>query len=233
MLKRKLWLIFFSSAKAIFTLNTCTVHADQTDALCFSAHPGSHRGLSGHELLILHTADAYEWATYLRQILKSSRKFRKRPILLCAVADEGQGYDFEHFQRCRCILLLLTGELLDMLWDPELQSALRDLLYPPERVVVLLCGVLEDDVRKDCFEDWPSWKKLSAEDDPQVYISTITQAIADSTQNLLQLVAGLLVNKTFLELHNKTMLSRFVNQRSWGFVLKWDKYQSHSHHLGN
>lgn len=172
--------------------------------------------LSGHELLILHTADAYEWATYLQQILKSSRKFRKRPIVLYAVApaDELHGYDFEYFQRCRCILLLLTGELLDMLWDPELQVALRELLYPPQRVVALLCGVLEDDVRKDCFEDWPSWRKLSAEDDPYVYISTILESIAESTQNLSKLVAGLLVNKTFLELHNKTVLSHFPNQRS-------------------
>uniref|UniRef100_A0A3Q3W3V6 DBB domain-containing protein n=1 Tax=Mola mola TaxID=94237 RepID=A0A3Q3W3V6_MOLML len=151
--------------------------------------------------------DAYEWATYLQQILKSSRKFRKRPIVLHAVApaDELHGYDFEYFQRCRCILLLLTGELMDMLWVPELQVALRELLYPPQRVVALLCGVLEDDVRKDCFEDWPSWRKLSAEDDPYVYISTISESIAESTQNLSKLVAGLLVNKTFLELHNKTV----------------------------
>lgn len=82
-------------------------------------------------------------------------------------------------------MLLLTGELLDMLFDPELQEVLQSLLYPPQRVVVLLCGVSEDDIPKESFTDWPSWRKLSAEDEPAVYISTILESITDSTQKLI------------------------------------------------
>ncbi|KAM9345507.1 phosphoinositide 3-kinase adapter protein 1 [Symphorus nematophorus] len=146
--------------------------------------PEDPESLSSHDLVILHTADAQEWATYLQQILKSSRKFRKISILLYAVrpADHLQGYNFDYFQSCKCLVLLITGALLDMLYDPELHGALQSLLYPPQRVVALLCGVSEDDILTESFKDWPSWRKLSAEDEPAVYISTILESIKDSRQ---------------------------------------------------
>ncbi|XP_078128995.1 phosphoinositide 3-kinase adapter protein 1 isoform X1 [Sander vitreus] len=138
---------------------------------------------SAHELLILHTAEAREWATYLQQILKSSKHFCKRSILLHAFNPaELYGCDYEYFQSCKCIVLLLTGEILDMLYNPELQGALQRLLYPPHRVVVLLFSLPEDDILTECFEDWPSWRKLYTDDDPAVYISTILESIADSRQ---------------------------------------------------
>ncbi|XP_041803883.1 phosphoinositide 3-kinase adapter protein 1 isoform X2 [Chelmon rostratus] len=138
--------------------------------------------LPAHELLILHTADAQEWATYLQHLMKSSQKFCERSILLYAVSpdDRLHGYDFEGFQSCRCIVLLFTAVLWDMLCDPELQGALQRLLYPPHRVVVLLCGMSEDNILTESFEDWPSWRKLSIEDEPELYISTILESITDS-----------------------------------------------------
>uniref|UniRef100_UPI0037E83035 phosphoinositide 3-kinase adapter protein 1 n=1 Tax=Semicossyphus pulcher TaxID=241346 RepID=UPI0037E83035 len=144
-----------------------------------SANSGS---LSAHELLILHTADAQEWATYLQHILKSSRKFRKRSILLYSMgpSDQLHGYQFEYFRSCKCFVLLLTGAFLDMLCDPELQGALQRLLNPPHRVVALLCGVSEDEILTESFEDWLSWRKISAEDEPAVYVSTILDSINDN-----------------------------------------------------
>ncbi|XP_044071226.1 LOW QUALITY PROTEIN: phosphoinositide 3-kinase adapter protein 1-like [Siniperca chuatsi] len=149
-----------------------------------SFETANSESVSAYELLILHTDDAHEWATYLQQILKASRKFRKRSILLRAVgpADQLHGYNFEYFQSCKCIVLLLTGTLLDMLYDPELQGALQELLYLPHRVVALLCGVTEDDIPMEIFEDWPSWRKLYAEDEPAVYVSTVLESINDSRQ---------------------------------------------------
>lgn len=144
-----------------------------------SAHPES---FSRYELLILHTTEAQEWASYLHQILKSSRKFHKRSILLYAIstADELHGYNFEYFQSCKSIVLLLTGVFLDILCDHELQEALQRILYPPHRVVAFLCGVSEDELLTKIFQDWPSWRKLYAEDEPGVYVSTILEAIANS-----------------------------------------------------
>lgn len=162
--------------------------------------------LSEHELLILHTADAQEWAVYLQQILRSSKKFCERSILLYAVGPEDQlhGYNFEYFQCCKCIVLLLTGALLDMLCHPELQGALQRILYPPHRVVTLLCGVSEDDMFMELFEDWPSWRKLSAEDDPSVYVSTILDSITDSRQVEVEHESGA---AEAAELHNTAAFS--------------------------
>ena len=118
-------------------------------------------------------------------MLKSSKQFRKRSILLHAIdpAQQIHGYDFENFQSCKCIVLLLTGALLDLLYDPELQLVLQSLLHPPHRVVALLCGVTEDDALLECFQDWPRWRKLYADDEPAVYLSTVMESITDSTHN--------------------------------------------------
>ncbi|XP_026165193.1 phosphoinositide 3-kinase adapter protein 1 [Mastacembelus armatus] len=136
---------------------------------------------SEYDLLILHTAEAQEWATYLQLILNSSYAFQKRSILQYAVgpADQLHGYNFECFQSCKCIVLLLTGAFLDMLCDLELQEALHRLLYPPHRVVVLLCGISDDDIVTESFKDWNSWRKLYADDEPVVYITTISESITD------------------------------------------------------
>ncbi|XP_030604178.1 phosphoinositide 3-kinase adapter protein 1 [Archocentrus centrarchus] len=146
-----------------------------------TAYPES---FSAYELLILHTTEAQEWASYLQQILKSSRKFNKKSILLYAISTDDQlhGYNFEYFQSCKCIVLLLSGLLLDILCDHELQEALQGLLYPPHRVVAFLCGVSEDEMLTEIFQDWPSWRKLHAEDEPAVYVSTILETIIASRQ---------------------------------------------------
>ncbi|XP_054877689.1 phosphoinositide 3-kinase adapter protein 1 isoform X1 [Poeciliopsis prolifica] len=137
---------------------------------------------SAFELLILHTEEAQEWAAYLQQILKSSKHFRRASVLLYAVssADQLHGYNFEDFHRCKCIVVLLTGFFLDVLYDPDLHGALQRLLYPPHRVVALLCGVTEADLNVEIFQDWPSWRKLYADDEPGVYVSTVLESIADS-----------------------------------------------------
>ncbi|KAM9560965.1 phosphoinositide 3-kinase adapter protein 1-like isoform 1-T1 [Salvelinus alpinus] len=134
------------------------------------------------ELLIVHSSEAQEWATYLQKILKSSRKFPKRSIVLYAVdcADQLHGCDFNIFHNSKCIVLLLTAAFLDILDDPEVLGTFQRLLHPPHRVVALLCGMSEDDISTEWFEDWQSWRKLYPEDEPALYISTILQSIADS-----------------------------------------------------
>lgn len=150
------------------------------------------------EVLVLHTADAHEWATYLQQIMKSSRKCRQISVQLYEVspADRLHGYNYECFMGSGCILLLVTGELLDMLCDLELQGALDRLVSPPHRVVALLCGVTEEDAVTESFKDWESWRKISAADEPHVYVSTILETISDSTPNLLKPYADLCLKGT-------------------------------------
>ncbi|XP_071021813.1 phosphoinositide 3-kinase adapter protein 1-like [Oncorhynchus clarkii lewisi] len=133
------------------------------------------------ELLIVHSSEAQEWATYLQKILKSSRKFPKRSIVLYAVdsADQLHGCELNIFYNSKCIVLLLTTAILDILNDPEVLGTFQRLLHPPHRVVALLCGMSGDDVPTEWFENWQSWRKLYAEDEPALYISTILESIAD------------------------------------------------------
>ncbi|XP_024280203.1 phosphoinositide 3-kinase adapter protein 1 isoform X1 [Oncorhynchus tshawytscha] len=143
-----------------------------------SAMSGFH---STCELLIVHSCEAQEWATYLQKILKSSRKFPKRSIVLYAVdsADQLHGCELNIFYNSKCIVLLLTTAILDILNDPEVLGTFQRLLHPPHRVVALLCGMSGDDVPTEWFENWQSWRKLYAEDEPALYISTILESIAD------------------------------------------------------
>ncbi|XP_061545274.1 phosphoinositide 3-kinase adapter protein 1 [Phycodurus eques] len=138
--------------------------------------------LPPHELLILHTAEAQEWATYLQQILqKSSRKFHKSSLLLYTIGPADRGYNFENVHSFNCIVLLLTGAFIDFMSEPELHGALQRLLHPSHRVVALLCGVSEEDIlTADGFEEWSSWRKLHAEDEPAIYVSTILETITNS-----------------------------------------------------
>ncbi|KAK6293417.1 hypothetical protein J4Q44_G00357430 [Coregonus suidteri] len=133
------------------------------------------------ELLIVHSFEAQEWATYLQKILKSSRKFPKRSIVLYAIdcADQLHGCDFNIFHNSKCIVLLLTTAILDILNYPKVLGTFQRLLHPPHRVVALLCGMSEDDIPTEWFENWRSWRKLYAEDEPALYISTVLESIAD------------------------------------------------------
>lgn len=197
--------------------------------ILFSANPGA---LPEQELLILHTPSAHEWSAYLHHILKSSKKLRKRSIFQYTIspADELHGYNFECFQHCKCILLIFTGELLDMLCDPNLQEALQTLLYPPQRVVALLCGVSEDDVMMESFEDWPRWRKLSAVDEPPVYISTVLESIADSAQKNFHIwlfvhsftrwFIPVALKEHFTHIKRLSLSVKFLRKLFWSFTVK-------------
>lgn len=101
-------------------------------------------------------------------------------------ADQIHGYNFEYFRSCKCILVLVSGELLDMLQlHLNLQEALQKLFHPPQRVVALLCGVMDEDVIRDMFEDWPRWRKVSADDEPRVYISAILESVTESMRKVI------------------------------------------------
>lgn len=101
-------------------------------------------------------------------------------------ADQLHGYNFENFQSCKCVLVLVSEELLNMLQlHEELQGGLHKLFYPPQRVVALLCGVSEEDVPRNIFEDWQSWRKVSTEDRPAVYISAIFKSVTESMEKII------------------------------------------------
>lgn len=138
------------------------------------------------EVAILHTSEAAEWATYLQTIFQTSRHFPKNSVALHLLDSEAplEDLDSRALLNSKCILLLLSGVFLDLQSRPEVFETFQELLCPPHTVVVFLCGVSEDDVSSDYFEHWDSWKKLTADDEPAFYVSTVIEAIANGKANL-------------------------------------------------
>ncbi|XP_051945346.1 phosphoinositide 3-kinase adapter protein 1-like [Xyrauchen texanus] len=135
------------------------------------------------EVLIVHTSEANEWAKYLQQILVASCNFIEGSILLIDVFDQNLLENQELFDfACvsKCIMPLLSTVFLDMQRDLEVLETFRELLQPPEKVVAFLCGVSESEISADCFEHWDHWRKLSSEDDPSLYVSTVLECINDA-----------------------------------------------------
>ncbi|XP_052006422.1 phosphoinositide 3-kinase adapter protein 1 isoform X2 [Xyrauchen texanus] len=134
------------------------------------------------EVLIVHTSEASEWAEYLQQILVESCYFMEGSIVLIDVFEQNLLENQELFDSAsisKCIVPLLSTVFLDMQRDPEVLDTFRELLRPPHKVVAFLCGVLESEISADYFEHWDLWKKLSSEDDPSVYVSTVLECIND------------------------------------------------------
>ncbi|XP_064419154.1 phosphoinositide 3-kinase adapter protein 1-like [Latimeria chalumnae] len=134
-------------------------------------------------VLVVHSNDALEWSQYLWNLFSSSKQFKHDRIMCYKIQDDTsiEGQDLDIFKESRCILLVLSGELVKTLSTSWVLESLQKALHPPHRVVVLLCGVTEHDDFSDLFKNYQLWKKISCDDEPDVYISTIKQTISEGT----------------------------------------------------
>ncbi|XP_058882528.1 phosphoinositide 3-kinase adapter protein 1-like isoform X3 [Acipenser ruthenus] len=133
------------------------------------------------EVLIVYTKDAVEWSTYLQNVLVSCKHFSTKSVLLYEVESHTPvaEQDISIFQNSRCIILLLSGELLDVLGSFEVLESFRNVLQPPGKMVMLFYGVTETEMLSECFQDWHQWKQLDPEDEPTTYISVVRQAVSE------------------------------------------------------
>ncbi|XP_075697609.1 phosphoinositide 3-kinase adapter protein 1 isoform X2 [Rhinoderma darwinii] len=128
------------------------------------------------DLLILHGPDAVQWCQYLFSLLdqfqhlaiESYEHIEDNPI---------SKKSMKKFQTCKCILILLSGELEGTFDNPEVLENLRKVLKPPNKVIVLFCGVMDKEDFSFFFQDWSKWKQLSSEDEPDLYVTTIMDTI--------------------------------------------------------
>ncbi|RXN01773.1 Phosphoinositide 3-kinase adapter protein 1 [Acipenser ruthenus] len=143
------------------------------------------------EVLIVYTKDAAEWSTYLQNVLISCKQFSKKSVLLYEVKSHTPvaQQDLSIFQNSRCIVLLLSGELLDVLGSLEVLKSFQNVLQPPGKMVVLFCGVTETEMLSECFQDWHQWKQLDPEDEPTTYISVVRQAVSEANSQTNPLAA--------------------------------------------
>ncbi|XP_028845291.1 phosphoinositide 3-kinase adapter protein 1 [Denticeps clupeoides] len=143
------------------------------------AQPSASRSSDMAEVMIVFTAEAEAWAEYLLKILEASHKFAKNSIILQVVDEEAPFWecDLTVFCDTKCVLLLVTPVFLDLQSDLEVLHTFQGLLCPPHKVVAFLCGVSECNIMMEYFEHWDSWRKLHAEDEPSLYVSTILECI--------------------------------------------------------
>lgn len=130
----------------------------------------------GWTVLLLFANDADEWSEYLSGILSSSGHFAVSPYLLKEDTSLSR-QDLQEFERSKCILILLSQQLQDLIAQPEIQSALQSKLRPTHKVVVLLCGVADLEDLRTLFSDSNQWRCIFCEDEPDVYIMAVEEAI--------------------------------------------------------
>ncbi|KAI4894275.1 hypothetical protein NFI96_016310 [Prochilodus magdalenae] len=130
-------------------------------------------------VLIVHTSETQDWATYLKLILEASHHFPQDSITLHPVDEDKlvQDDDLWIFNSSKCILLLVSVAFLDLHID--VQDTYKNILQPPSKVVAFMCGVSEGDGLMDYFEHWDLWRKLDSEDDPSKYVSTVLEVMAE------------------------------------------------------
>ncbi|KAI1894714.1 hypothetical protein AGOR_G00118590 [Albula goreensis] len=129
---------------------------------------------------IVYMGEADEWAVYLKNVLNSSRMFPKSSVVLHLLQPSMilQEEEHEQVRSSTCIVLLMSAAFLDLQYNPEVLGTYREVFYPPHKMVLLFCGVCEDELPRDYFQHWQLWRKMYVEDEPSVYISTILDTIS-------------------------------------------------------
>ncbi|XP_053259324.1 B-cell scaffold protein with ankyrin repeats [Podarcis raffonei] len=126
-------------------------------------------------LVIIHEEDAEEWALYLKTIFK--HLLSEDRILLY-----NMGSPFIHplglpsLGSYRCKLLILSSGLVNCL-NKKKRRFLDKILQPPERVVVLLCGIESSDAIYQILNIDPHNPLITTNHDPEVYLAVITGII--------------------------------------------------------
>ncbi|XP_072281251.1 phosphoinositide 3-kinase adapter protein 1 isoform X1 [Pyxicephalus adspersus] len=132
-----------------------------------------------YDLLILHGPDAKEWCTYFFSLFQTYAECEDFSIHSYELnEDKPVPRKWQKtFQNSKCILILLSGDLEGSLDNSDVLDSLRTVLRPPHKVIVLFCGVMDKEDFTHFFQDWPLWKQLSSEDDPELYITSVKNTI--------------------------------------------------------
>ncbi|XP_078386669.1 phosphoinositide 3-kinase adapter protein 1 isoform X1 [Cetorhinus maximus] len=131
------------------------------------------------DVVIFYAEDAKEWNIYLVSLLTSVRHTE----VLSYTVNESTSFtnrDYSQFERCKCLLVLLSPQLLELAALPRLEHGLQRTLLPAHKVVMLFCGVEAAELQT-LFRDWQKWKQVSCDDDPAVFTTAVEEAINESS----------------------------------------------------
>ncbi|XP_030046610.1 B-cell scaffold protein with ankyrin repeats [Microcaecilia unicolor] len=127
------------------------------------------------DLLVIYETEAEEWASYLKdvfeQILEEERILLYNFDLLSCQHLESMclsGY--------QCKFLILSEGLLANLTQ-EKREFLASLLHPPDRVVILLCGLENSEELYELVPMDRGSQEISTDQDPQDYLTIVTDVL--------------------------------------------------------
>ncbi|XP_068923208.1 phosphoinositide 3-kinase adapter protein 1 [Petaurus breviceps papuanus] len=135
------------------------------------------------DILIVHSSDAQEWCQYLQNLFLSSCQVRNQHTLTYELRHGAAipTKDLTLFLNSRCIIVLLSGELVQNFYQPSVLSSLQMALCPPHRVLKLFCGVDDCEDFSGFFEDWACWQELTYEDEPETYVAAVKKAFLEDS----------------------------------------------------
>lgn len=135
------------------------------------------------DILLFYSSDAEEWCQYLQNLFLSSRRVRSQKTLTYRLGPRTSfsAEDLSFFLSTRCIVVLLSAELVQHFCQPALLPLLQRAFHPPHRMVRLLCGVQDSEEFLDFFPDWAHWQELTCDDEPETYVAAVKKAISEDS----------------------------------------------------
>ncbi|XP_066095398.1 phosphoinositide 3-kinase adapter protein 1 isoform X1 [Saccopteryx bilineata] len=137
----------------------------------------------GCDILLVYSADAEEWCQYLQGLFLASRQVRSQKTLTYRLGPQTtfSAEDLTFFRSVRCVVVLLSAELVRCFGQPALLPLLQRAFHPPHRMVRLLCGVQDSEEFLDFFPDWAHWQELTCDDEPETYVAVVKKAISEDS----------------------------------------------------
>ncbi|XP_042325635.1 B-cell scaffold protein with ankyrin repeats [Sceloporus undulatus] len=138
-----------------------------------------------HGILVIYEDDAEEWALYLKSIFKHI--VLEDRILLCNL-ESASLHDLELQSLCSfgCKLLIISSELLNSL-NLKKRYFLDQVLQPPEKVVILLCGIENSAIIYQILSIDTNNQLITTDQDPEVYLAVIADIMQQGPHEHLSL----------------------------------------------
>ena len=124
---------------------------------------------------MIYEGDAEEWALYLSEVFSHVVKM-EATLFYCLENCSLRDLDFLNLSSYKCKLLILSNSLLENL-SPKKGQFLKNILFSPESVVTLLCGMKSSDQFYKLLNISRSRWEISTEQGPEEYISVIESII--------------------------------------------------------
>ncbi|XP_036138210.1 B-cell scaffold protein with ankyrin repeats [Molossus molossus] len=138
------------------------------------------------DIIMIYEEDAEEWALYLREVF--SHVVKREAILLHRLENSSlQDSELLSLISYKCKLLILSDSLLEYL-TPKKCQFLEKVLYSPESVVTLLCGVASSDQLYKLLNISGGRWELSTEQEPDYYISVIESILFQGSNDYLEVI---------------------------------------------